>query len=202
MNSLLRLAAAVVVILGIGGCTTGTPPPVPPSDLASSEYVIGPGDKLTVFVWRNPELSVDVPVRPDGRISIPLADDIVAIGKTPSGLGREIEKRLAKYVADPIVTVLPKEFVGPFSEQIRVIGEAVQPRALPYRANMTLLDAMIEVGGLTKYASGNRATLVRTVGDTQQTYSLHIDSLVKDGEIQSNVALIPGDIIIIPQRLF
>lgn len=202
MNSLWRLAAAVAAVLGVDGCTAGTPPPAPPPGLASSEYVIGPGDKLTVFVWRNPELSVDVPVRPDGRISLPLAEDIVAIGKTPSGLAREIEKRLSKYVAEPIVTVLPKEFVGPFSEQIRVIGEAVQPRALPYRANMTLLDVMIEVGGLTKYASGNRATLVRTMGGTQQTYALHIDSLVKDGDIQSNVALIPGDIIIIPQRLF
>ncbi len=202
MNSLLRLAAAVAVILGIGGCATNGPPPVPPSGLESSEYVIGPGDKLTVFVWRNPELSVDVPVRPDGRISLPLVEDVVAIGKTPTDLAHEIAKRLAKYVAEPIVTVMPKEFVGPFSEQVRVIGEAMQPRALPYRAHMTLLDAMIEVGGLTKYASGNRATLVRTMGDTQQTYSLHIDSLVKDGEIQSNVALIPGDIIIIPQRLF
>ena len=196
-----RIAAALILV-GVAGCGTGTPPPVPPTGFSSSQYVIGPGDKLTVFVWRNPELSVDAPVRPDGRISIPLVEDVVAIGRTPSDLGRELEKRLAKYVSAPNVTVLPKDVVGPFTRQIRVIGEAVQPRAIAYRANMTLLDAMIEAGGLTKYAAGDRATLVRTVGDRQEPYSLHIDSLIRDGEIQSNVPLIPGDIIIIPQRFF
>ena len=200
--SLWRVSAALLLSVGIAGCGTDRPPPVPPSGFASSEYVIGPGDRLSVFVWRNPELSTEVPVRPDGRISIPLVEDIVAIGKTPSTLARAIEKRLAEYVSSPIVTVSTKEVVGPFTRQIRVIGEAVQPRALAYRANMTLLDVMIEVGGLTKFASGDRATLVRLVGDTQETYSLHIDSLIRDGDIQSNVALIPGDIIIIPQRFF
>jgi polysaccharide export outer membrane protein len=164
--------------------------------------VIGPGDKLNIFVWRNPELSTEVPVRPDGRISIPLVEDIVVIGKTPSNVARELEKRLAVYVNGPTVTIIPREFVGPFTRQVRIIGEAVQPRALPYRANMTVLDAMIEVGGLTKYAAGDRATLVRTIDGSQQTYSLHLDSLVKDGEIQQNVALAPGDIVIIPQRYF
>jgi polysaccharide export outer membrane protein len=198
----LSLRLAVVLALGVlCGCVATNLPPAPPAGVAP-EYVIGPGDKLTIFVWRNPELSADVPVRPDGRISIPLVEDIVASGKTPSMLARDIELRLAKYVSKPIVTVLPKEFVGTFGEQIRVVGEAAQPRALPYRANMTLLDVMIEVGGLTKYAAGDRAKLVRMADGTEQTYGLHIDSLVKDGDIASNIPLLPGDVIIIPQRWF
>jgi len=133
---------------------------------------------------------------------MPLVEDITANGKTPSQLARELEKRLSKYLSSPLVTVMQKQFVGPFNRQIRIIGEAVQPKALPYRANMTLLDAMIEVGGLTRFAAGDRATLVRTVANQQATYSVHIDSLIRDGDIQSNVPLSPGDIIIIPQRFF
>jgi len=197
----LRSAVAAIGILGLAGCNTATPPPLP-SGIASSEYMIGPGDRLNVFVWRNPELSVEAPVRPDGRISIPLAEDVVAIGKTPTDLAREIEKRLAVYVNQPVVTVIPREFVGPFAQQVRIIGEAVQPRALSYRANMTVLDAMIEVGGLTKYAAGDRATLARMVANVQHTYSLYLDSLIRAGEIENNVALMPGDIVIIPQRYF
>jgi polysaccharide export outer membrane protein len=158
---------------------------------------------LGIFVWRNPELSVEaVPVRPDGRISMPLTEDVVAVSKTPTILAREIEARLSKYVTNPIVTVIPKSFVGPFAQQVRVIGEAVTPRALPYRANMTVLDAMIEVGGLTKYAAGNRATLIRTVNNVQESYPVHLTSLINDGNIQDNVALAPGDILIIPQTYF
>lgn len=133
---------------------------------------------------------------------MPLVEDITANGMTPTQLAREVEKRLSKYLSKPLVTVMQKQFVGPFNRQIRIIGEAVQPKAIPYRANMTLLDAMIEVGGLTRFAAGDRATLVRTVGNQQATYSVHIDSLIRDGEIQSNVPLSPGDIIIIPQRFF
>jgi len=133
---------------------------------------------------------------------MPLVEDITANGKTPSQLARELEKRLSKYLSSPLVTVMQKQFVGPFNRQIRIIGEAVQPKALPYRANMTLLDAMIEVGGLTRFAAGDRATLVRTVANQQATYSVQIDSLIRDGDIQSNVPLSPGDIIIIPQRFF
>jgi polysaccharide export outer membrane protein len=186
-------------------CGTGEPalpPAVPGVPTPTSDYRIGPGDSLNIFVWRNPEISLSVPVRPDGRISIPLVEDLVAIGKTPTTLARDIEIRLSKYIKDPIVTVIANSFVGPFAQQVRVIGEAVAPKALPYRANMTVLDAMIEVGGLTKYAAGNRATLVRTVNNTQQSYSLHLDSLVNDGNIQDNVELRPGDILIIPQRYF
>jgi polysaccharide biosynthesis/export protein len=180
-------------------------PPAPPySDTTpqpSSEYVIGPGDKLNIFVWRNPDLSVNVPVRPDGRVSIPLVEDVEAVGKTASGLARDIEEQLKKYVKDPVVTVIGEGFVGPFTRQVRIIGEAATPRAIAYRANMTVLDAMIEVGGLTKYAAGNDTVLVRAVNGTQATYSVRLNSLIKDGDVSANVALDPGDILIIPQRL-
>jgi polysaccharide biosynthesis/export protein len=126
----------------------------------------------------------------------------VAIGKTPTQLGDELEQQLAKYIKEPVVTVIAEGFVGPFSEQVRVIGEAAQPRALPYRTDMTVLDAMIEVGGLTRYAAGNDAVIVRTHDGRQTTYSVHLDDLINDGDVSANVALQPGDILIIPQRLF
>ena len=196
--------AGLIAVLVVTGCSSAPPlPPAPPaSALPSREYIIGPGDKLNVFVWRNPELSVVVDVRPDGRLSIPLVEDVVAIGKTPTQLARELEQRLAKYIKEPVVTVIAQGFVGPFNEQVRVIGEAAQPRALPYRTDMTVLDAMIEVGGLTRYAAGNKAIIVRTVAGRQYTYGVHLDSLVNDGDVNSNVSLQPGDILIIPQRLF
>ena len=200
--------AAMVVATALAGALTGCSynPALPPATSGSAtptaEYRIGPGDGLSVFVWRNPELSVSVAVRPDGRISIPLVEDLVAVGKTTTMLSREIEQRLSKYVTNPIVTIMPNRFVGPFNEQVRVIGEATTPRALPYRANMTVLDAMIEVGGLTKYAAGNRATLVRSINNVQTSYTVHLDSLINDGDISANVALQPGDILIIPQTYF
>ena len=145
---------------------------------------------------------MSVAVRPDGMVSMPLVQDVAASGVTPAELAREIERRLAKYVTEPIVTVIPTRFVGPFAYQVRVVGEATAPRALPYREHMTLLDAMIETGGLTKYAAGNRATLVRTINGTQESYQVYLDSLIKQGDIAANVALLPGDIIIIPQSYF
>lgn len=189
------------VLTGCGfGQTLPPAPATPPQETAP--YQIGPGDVLSIFVWRNPELSVTVPVRPDGRLSMPLVQDVVAAGNTPADLAREIEKRLAKYITDPNVTVIPTRFVGPFASQVRVIGEAATPRALPYRENMTLLDAMIETGGLTRYAAGNRATLVRRINGAQASYQVFLDSLIKQGDIDANVALMPGDIIIIPQTYF
>ena len=197
-------AAAMGAALIIAACQGAPPAPPAPeeSGAAPPEYVIGPGDSLNIFVWRNPELSATVPVRPDGRISTPLVENVLAIGKTPGQLGRLMEDRLKKYVKDPVVTVMVNGFVGPFDEQVRVIGEATTPRAIPYRAHMTVLDAMIEVGGLTKYAAGNDAVLVRTTDGRQSTYSVHLDSLIKDGNVASNVPLQPGDILIIPQRIF
>lgn len=194
------------VILGclVTACVPSpTLPPAPALQVAQAvPYQIGPGDVLSIFVWRNPELSMSVAVRPDGKVSMPLVQDVPATGVTPAELAREIEKRLARYITEPNVTVIPTRFVGPFTYQVRVVGEAAVPRALPYRENMTLLDAMIETGGLTRYAAGNRATLVRTMNGVQESYQIYLDSLIKDGHIDANVSLLPGDIIIIPQTYF
>jgi polysaccharide biosynthesis/export protein len=201
-NPIFR-AIAVAILLVVAACTS--PPTLPPSGgsgVAGSQYLIGPGDNLNIFVWRNPELSATVPVRPDGRISTPLVEDVVAVGKTPTELARDLEARLKKFVRDPIVTVMVSGFVGDFSQQVRVIGEAVQPRAVPYRENMTLLDVMIQVGGLTKYADGNDAVLIRKVNGKQDTFPVRLDSLIKDGDIRYNFKMEPGDTLIIPQSSF
>lgn len=204
MHRGLSCVACLIIALTLAACHHAPPlPPAPPaSALPSNEYIIGPGDQLNVFVWRNPELSMSVPVRPDGRLTLPLVEDVVATGKTPTQLGRELEQRLSKYIKEPVVTVIATGFVGPFNEQVRVIGEAATPRAIPYRADMTVLDAMIAVGGLTRYAAGDDSVIVRTAGGRQITYAVHLDSLIRDGDVSSNVALQPGDILIIPQRLF
>src|SRR5271155_967767 len=194
------LAAAMLSTAGCGGAPE-LPPAPPASSLPSADYRIGPGDSLNIFVWRNPELTVTVPVRPDGRVSIPLVEDVVAIGKTPTSLAREYEQRLGKYTREPLVTVIVSGFVGPIPDQVRIIGEAAQPRSLPYRADMTVLDAVIAVGGLTRYAAGNDSLIVRTVNGVQTSYAVHLRDLIRDGDISSNVALQPGDILIIPQRL-
>ena len=192
----------MAVLAFLGACTPDYPS-APIQVVTAPEYQIGPGDSLYVFVWRNPELSITVPVRPDGRFSMPLVEDILAIGRTPTELANDIKQRLATYIKDPAVTVMPTSFIGPFDQQVRVVGEAVAPRALAYRANMTVLDAMIQVGGLTRYAAGNRATLIRhPTRGIQDSYSLRLDSLLNYGEIQYNVPLMPGDILIIPQAYF
>jgi polysaccharide biosynthesis/export protein len=198
---IVRVWFFVLAACGITACTPDQAPP-PPLHGEEQEYQIGPGDSLNVFVWRNPELSLTVPVRPDGRFSMPLVEDMPAAGRTTTELARDLEKRLATYIKDPIITVMPVSFIGPFDQQIRVVGEAVTPRALPYRANMTVLDAMIQVGGLTKYAAGDRATLVRQVHHDQELYTLRLESLLNDGEIEYNFPLAPGDIITIPQSYF
>lgn len=171
-------------------------------DPNSDTYLIGPGDNLDIFVWQNPQLSVKVPVRPDGKISIPLVQDVAALGRTPSALAHDISERLKAYVKDPNVTVIVSGFVGPFSQQIRVIGEAAKPQAIPYRSNMTILDVMIEVGGLTRFAAGDRSVVVRNVNGQHQTIRARLDSLVNDGDVRDNIAMRPGDIVIIPQRYF
>jgi polysaccharide export outer membrane protein len=201
---LLGLAAAIAALglLAVGGCATG--PGAPPASVSgeTSSYIIGPGDVLQVSVWRSPELSTNVPVRPDGRISTPLVEDVVAAGQTPAQLGRAIETRLKKFVSDPIVTVIVSSFIGPYSQQIRIVGEAVTPKAIPYLAHMTVLDAMIAVGGLTPYAAGNRAKIVRNIDGHQVSGTLRLADLMKDGDVSANTELQPGDIIIIPQTFF
>ncbi|MBU2869105.1 XrtA/PEP-CTERM system exopolysaccharide export protein [Colwellia sp. E2M01] len=190
------------------GCSSNNTLPVAtihPSDTAdinSYRYLIGPSDVLTIFVWRNPEVSGTFVVRPDGMITTSLVEDIQVSGKTPTELARSIEDILATYLRDPIVTVTVDTFVGPFSQQIRVIGEAAQPRAINYIQHMTLLDVMIQVGGLTEFADGNDAVLIRIEDGQQKEYQVMINELLKDGDISANVDMLPGDIIIIPEAWF
>ncbi len=192
----------------LSGCSSKNTLPsatLHPSDtvnINSYKYLIGSGDVLNIFVWRNPEVSGLFVVRPDGMITTSLVEDIKVSGKTPTELARSIEEILATYLRDPIVTVTVENFVGPFSEQIRVIGEAAQPRAINYTQHMTLLDVMIQVGGLTEFADGNDAVLIRIENGQQKQYQLGIDQLLKDGEISANVDMLPGDIIIIPEAWF
>lgn len=190
---LFALAAA------LSACSTPNPPFV---DQQGVEYVIGSGDTLQIFVWRNPEVSTTVPVRPDGRISTPLVEDMVAAGKTPTQLAREIERVLAGYLKEPLVTVIVTNFSGSFQQQIRVVGEVAHPSALMYRANMTLLDVMIQVGGLTDFAAGNRASIVRSFGGKQQQFRVRLNDLVRNGDVSANVAVMPGDVIFVPESWF
>ena len=194
-------AAIVCALLGACSATGGLPPAPAVAAAADYSYVIGAGDTLNIIVWRNPELSLAVPVRPDGKISAPLVDELVAQGKTSVAVARDIEKRLATFVRDPVVTVVVTSFVGPFSEQIRVVGEATRPQFLPFRQKMTVLDVMIAVGGLTDFADGNGATIVRTSEGNKQ-YSVRLKDLVRRGDVSANVEMRPGDILIIPQSFF
>jgi polysaccharide export outer membrane protein len=177
-------------------------PPAPTSAATPQyRYLIGPLDTVSVIVWRNPELSMAGPVRPDGRISVPLVEDIQAQGRNPTDLARDIEKALSKFIRDPVVTVMVTGFQGPYSEQIRVIGEAQRPQTVPYRQNMTVLDVMVLVGGLTDFADGNAAVLVRGAEGGKQ-YSVRLRDLIKRGNIAANVDVKPGDVLIIPQSWF
>ena len=177
--------------------------PAPMSDEPPSENVIGPGDVLSISVYQSQPLSVtDLPVRPDGRISVPLVSDMMAAGKTPGQLEHDIADRLKKYVQNPVVTVMVRSFQGPPDRQVRVIGEAVNPQAIPYRDNLTVLDVMIATKGLTKFAAGNRAVILRTVGGKQERIPVRLSDLIKDGDISQNVAMRPGDTLIIPQSWF
>ena len=191
------MAAAFVA----AGCASNHPAAPALAASADYSYKIGPGDNLNIVVWRNPELSMAVPVRPDGKISSPLIDDLDAMGKDPTSLARDIEKELAKYIRDPVVTVIVTSFVGPYSEQIRVIGEAAKPQILAYKQKMTLLDVMIAVGGITDFADGNNATILRT-GEANAQYSVRLKDLVKGGDVSANVEMKPGDVLIIPQSWF
>ncbi len=203
-RNIVRTLLAVAVGLGLSACAGGEDlPPAAVGEIGPAPfYRIGPGDSLRIFVWGNPGLSDTVPVRPDGRVSIPLLEDLEVTNKTPTELAREIEQKLAVYVQDPLVTVIVTGFVGPFTEQVRVVGAAAEPQAILYRANLTTLDVMIEVGGLTEFAAGNRATLIRAEEGQQKQYRVRLDDLVKDGDISANVELQPGDVLIIPESFF
>ena len=198
------LAAPLVTLTLLVGCASGPTFPPAPIDASSNidyTYVIGAGDSLSIVVWRNPELTMSVPVRPDGKIAAPLVDELMAQGRTSIELARDVEKVLSKYVRDPVVTVLVTGFVGPYSEQIRVVGEAARPQALPYKQKMTILDVMIAVGGLTDFAAGNSATILRTSQGNKQ-YTVRLRDLIKRGDMSANVDMRPGDILIIPQSFF
>jgi polysaccharide biosynthesis/export protein len=198
-----RVAAAVIVAVALSGCATKLPmAPAQAESNADYAYLIGPGDNLNIVIWRNPELSTVVPVRPDGMITTPLVEDIKATNKTPTQLAREVEKALTKYIQDPIVTIIVTGFVGPYSEQVRIVGQATRPQTIPYRQNMSVLDVMIAVGGLTDFAAGNRATILRTREGSNAQYRVRLNDLLQKGDVSANVEMRPGDVLIIPESYF
>lgn len=200
--AVLRVLFLAVIASAMAGCASNSYPPAPASAASSDyNYHIGPGDTVNIVVWRNPELSMSVPVRPDGKLAAPLIEDLPAIGKNPTALARDIEQALSKFIRDPVVTVIVTQFVGPYSEQIRVVGEAAKPQVLPYKQNMTLLDVMIAVGGMTDFADGNGASILRAADGNQQ-YSVRVKDLVKRGDVSANVEMKPGDVLIIPRSWF
>ena len=188
-------------VLVLTSCASSYPPAPESAATADYNYKIGPGDNLSIIVWRNPELSMAVPVRPDGKVSSPLIDDLDAMDKNPTTLARDIEKELGKFIRDPVVTVIVTGFVGPYSEQVRIVGEAAKPQTLPYKQKMTALDVMIAVGGMTEFADGNRASILRT-SENNARYSVRLKDLIKRGDVSANVEMKPGDILIIPQSWF
>lgn len=206
-HPLVRRAASVALIgvmLGLTACATTEYPSLAADRTVAPphEYLIGPGDTVNITVWRNPEVSLTVPVRPDGKITTPLVQDMNASGKTATQLARDLEKSLEKYIQQPIVTVIVTGFIGPYSEQIRVIGQAARPQALPYRENMSLMDVLIAVGGITEFASGNKAVIIRNVDGKQQTFSLRLNDLIKRGDLSANASMRPGDVLVIPESFF
>lgn len=203
LSKWLAWCALALSTLALAGCATSHPhtgamaPGAPAPD-----YLIGPGDTVNIIVWRNPEVSMAVPVRPDGKITTPLVEDLPASGKSTTELARDIEKALAKFIQQPVVTVIVTNFVGTYDEQIRVIGQAAKPQALPYRRDMTLMDVLIAVGGVTEFASGNKAVVIRKVGASMQKLPVRLDDLIKDGDISANMAMRPGDVLVVPESFF
>lgn len=196
------LAAGAVMLGALAGCASSGNTMVDAGPAPAPDYLIGPGDNVSIIVWRNPEVSQSVPVRPDGKITTPLVEDLEAIGKTPTVLARDIEKALAKYIQQPVVTVIVTGFTGTYGEQIRVIGQAARPQALPYRRDMSLMDVLIAVGGVTEFAAGNKATIIRSVDGKQQQYRVRLNDLIKEGDISANVSMRPGDVLVIPESFF
>ena len=198
------LPVLVFIVMTVTGCSTAPGPVVErmPPRVDTGDYIIGPGDNLNINVWNNPEVSASVPVRPDGKISTPLVEDMQAVGKTPAELGRDVETVLSEYIRSPKVTVIVSGFVGTFGEQIRVVGQAVNPQAIPYRDRMTLLDVMIEVGGLSPFAAGNRAKIMRWSDGEQIEIPVRVEDLIEKGKIDSNIEMHPGDVLVIPESRF
>lgn len=211
-NRLPRLlAGSAMLSLMLGGCAgTASGPQLPPASFVAmqegpgEDYIIGPLDELTIFVWRNPELGAKVQVRPDGRITTPLITDMPAVGKTPKMLADDITLQLSQFIQDPLVSVIVNKFAGTYSQQVRIVGATEKPASLPYRANMTLLDAMIAVGGLSEFAAGNRARLIRfdKQSGRQTEFAIRLADLLRKGDSRANVMLMPGDVIIIPESSF
>jgi polysaccharide biosynthesis/export protein len=198
----VKQIACLALVVVIAGCAGAPPPVTAPAQRVETPYLVGPGDTLNVVVWRSPELSVTVPVRPDGKISTPLVEDLQASGRTTTQIARQVEQALSRYVQSPVVTVIVTSFAGPYSQQIRVIGEAAKPQALPYREGMTLLDVMIAVGGITDFAAGNKASILRTEGGKTRQFGVQLTDLVRGGHLSANVEMRPGDILVIPQSFF
>lgn len=197
----ISIGLMVIFLAGCGG-TNPSATHETEQDTVPAAYVIGAGDQLLIDVRDHPDLSVALPVRPDGRISVPMVRDVQAAGRTPTGLSDALEAELSTLIRDPIVSVMVSEFVGTYADRIRVIGQAAQPQAIPYRNGMTVLDALIQVGGLTEFAAGNRAKLVRRDGDGSREIGVRLDDLVNDGNLEQNVALRPGDVLVIPESIF
>lgn len=198
------LCVLLLLVAMLGGCAH-RPSDIPAMEMTDSDYVytIAPGDRLDIFVWRNEEVSVsNIPVMPDGRISTPLVEQMVASGKTPSQLADDIEQVLSRLIADPYVTVTVMDFEGSYAQTVRVVGEAAVPKAIPYRNGMSLLDVIIAVGGLTEFAAGNRASIVRTLDGRQEHFKVRLEDLIKRGDLGANTRVAPGDILIIPESLF
>ena len=203
-STILRCAACLagsVLLVIVAGCATTYPPAPSQAGVGDYNYHIGPLDTVSVIVWRNAELSISVPVRPDGKITVPLVDDLQALGKTPTELERDMEKALGKYIREPVVTVIVTKSVGPIGEQVRIIGEVAKPEVMAYRKDLTLLDVMIDAGGLTDFADGNAARIFR-VAEGGKLYSVRLRDLLKRGDITANVEMQPGDIVIVPQSWF
>jgi len=207
-NNIVSALFVAVTFTLLSACSSA--PTLPPatlhasdtSDTDSYKYLIGAGDNINIFVWRHEDISGTFTVRPDGMITTSLVEDMLVSGKTPTEVARQAEEALSTYIREPVVTVTVNNFIGPFSEQIRVIGEAAEPQAISYKKDMTLLDVMIQVGGLTEYADGNDAVVVRLENGIQKEYKIAIEDLIKSGHIEANVDMLPGDIIIIPEAWF
>lgn len=214
INTLIARVSVVVAVVAITGCSSTpiyppapmqAPPPVPVDPRISGwNYLLGPGDSVNVFVWRNPEVSGSFPIRPDGKMTMNLIEDMQASGKTPTQLARDIEKALSKYIQEPIATVIVSGGIGPYNQQIRVLGEATTPKGMGYREGMSLVDVMIDVGGLTDFADGNKAYISRIIkadGERAQL-GVRLEDLMRGGDSTANVEIRPGDVLVIPESLF